>query len=109
MIDDRWQQIEDLFHTALERESEARAAFLYEVRASDPDLFAQVQKLINAHELSDSFIDSSAYELATETLADSEPVRLEGQTISHYRIVSRIGRGGMGEVFLEAPALGDDS
>ena len=72
MNPERWQKVEELYHAALEREKDQRDSFLAEACDSDPDLLAQVQKLINAHDLSGSFIDSPAYEINTQTLHDPQ-------------------------------------
>jgi len=54
---DRLQQIEDLFHAALEREQAERAAFLAEACADDPSLLDAVNALLTAHDQSWSLLD----------------------------------------------------
>lgn len=100
MSPELWGKIEELYHAALERESHERASFLAQACESDTELLTQVEKLIAAHDQSGSFIDSPAYELATESLIEPLAQSLEGRSMTHYKIVSRIGRGGMGEVYL---------
>ena len=96
---EHWERVEDLFHAALKLEPSERAAFLAEVRASDPELLAEVESLIAAHELEGSFIDSPAYDATTETVTTQADSRL-GRFVGRYSIVAPLGRGAMGDVYL---------
>lgn len=102
MTPDRWQQLDRLFHSALELDSEKRAAFLLEACAGDESLRRHVESLIAAHEEAGSFIECPALavearELAEETVSTN---LAPGKTISHYEIISPLGSGGMGHVYL---------
>jgi serine/threonine protein kinase len=99
---EHWQQLDNLFHAALERAPEQRAAFLDEACAGDESMRKQVDALLSAHEEAGSFIDAPAFEAEARALADSpeHPDSIVGQVISHYRIISSLGAGGMGEVYL---------
>jgi serine/threonine protein kinase/Tfp pilus assembly protein PilF len=106
---DRWEQIERLYHAALEREPDAREAFLVEVCAGDDDLRREVAGLLACDIPSDSFIQSPAIEIAARALA-AEPLietsnksmgsLIAGAQIGHYQLLEPLGRGGMGEVHL---------
>ena len=102
MTPDYWQQLDQLFHSALELEPEKRAAFLLEVCAGDESLRRQLEALISAHEEAGSFIEGSALEVEARELAgETVPTNLaSGKTISHYEIISPLGSGGMGDVYL---------
>jgi serine/threonine protein kinase/Flp pilus assembly protein TadD len=100
MDSERWQQIDQLFHSALEREPAERAAFLAQTCAGDDSLRKEVQSLIESHELSDSFIETPAADLAAELLASGAARLTAGQSVGPYQIVSLLGEGGMGEVYL---------
>ena len=104
MTPERWQQVKNLFHSALERESNHRALFLDEACAGDVLLRREVESLITSHEQTGSFIDSPAYEVAAEMLADEQTKSLLGQSIGHYQILASLGEGGMGEVYLARDA-----
>ncbi|MFN2513927.1 MAG: protein kinase [Pyrinomonadaceae bacterium] len=99
MTPERWQLVDELFHSVLEREPAERAAFLAEACAGDEVLRREVEKLITAHEEDGSFIDSPAY-ANPDLLIDDQTVLNVGQRLGHYKVISHIGSGGMGEVFL---------
>ncbi len=92
----QWQQIEPLYHAALERAPEARAAFLNEACAGDAELRREVESLLAFDEPAAHFIDQPA----AQNFAEEQSTMQMGQRISHYQLLSRLGKGGMGEVFL---------
>jgi len=100
MTPERWQQIDQLFHSALERDSGERAAFLAQACNGDESLRQEVESLIGSHEQSESFIEAPASDIAAELLAVSEARLTAGESVAHYQIVSLLGEGGMGEVYL---------
>ncbi|HJP93310.1 MAG TPA: protein kinase [Pyrinomonadaceae bacterium] len=102
MTPERWQQLDHLFHSALEVAQEKRAAFLREVCAGDDSLLRHVESLISAHEEAGSFIESPALEVEARELAgETAPTKIaSGKTISHYEIISPLGSGGMADVYL---------
>ncbi|HEX8844122.1 MAG TPA: protein kinase [Pyrinomonadaceae bacterium] len=104
MTTDRWQQIKEIFHSALEREPEERSAFLDKACVDDASLRKEVKALIAAHEKEGSFIDSPAYEVATDLIADNQDALARGQAFGHYEILYQLGKGGMGEVYLAEDA-----
>src|SRR6185436_16413973 len=95
---ERKQQIEDLFHAALAREPRERQSFLSEACSSDPSLRAEVESLISASEEPGSFLDTPAYKLPDGRIDPAES--LIGRSIGQYEIISLIGQGAMGDVYL---------
>ncbi len=100
MNQERWQQIDQMFHSALERDTSDRAAFLAQACGGDEALRREVESLIGSHELSDSFIEAPAADIAAELLAGSGAQLTAGHSLGPYQIVSLLGEGGMGEVYL---------
>ena len=100
MTPERWQQVNEIFHSALEREPARRAAFIDQACADDHELRKEVVSLIRSHENTDSFIDAPGFGAAAQLLAEDSPDLSVGQRIGHYKIISLLGSGGMGEVYL---------
>src|SRR5688500_3227791 len=98
---ERWQQVEQLYHDAMERAAGERAAFLAEACAGDERLRREVESLLAYEDRAENFIESPALEVAAKMMAEEEvATELAGQTINQYQIISHLGTGGMGEVYL---------
>ena len=98
MTPERWQQIERLYHAALERPVTERAAYLGEQCAGDDTLCREVESLLRNVE-PDGFLERRAMEVAAEVYASPTVPDLTGRKLGRYDVISRLGRGGMGEVY----------
>jgi tRNA A-37 threonylcarbamoyl transferase component Bud32 len=95
---DRWQQVNDIFHTALEHDPGSRDAYVRRATAGDPELLREVQTLLTTHLKDPDFLSRPAWEVAPE-LAYGDDDSLVGKVIGSYRVIEEIGRGGMGVVY----------
>ncbi|MDQ3012369.1 MAG: serine/threonine protein kinase, partial [Acidobacteriota bacterium] len=94
MTPERWHRIEQLYHQARECATDQRADWLTEACGGDDRLRRKVESLLDANDQAGEFIAVPALE------ADEQTRLLVHQHLNHYRILSRIGVGGMGEVWL---------
>ena len=94
----RWKRIEEIYHSALASPPERRAALLDELCLDDPDMRREVESLLEAREQAGSFLSASHLQDHIAQLAPE--TSLVGHTLGHYHILSAIGAGAMGEVYL---------
>lgn len=100
MTPERYQRIGRLFDEALELAPERRAAWLAQACSDDAGLLDDVEKLLANHVESEKFLSRPALDVAAELLAQNHAPFASGKQISHYKILSPLGAGGMGEVYL---------
>ena len=92
---EHWTRLRAVFEGARALPLDARPAFLSEACRGDDSLLQEVERLLASHDAAGSFLETPAAALADQTMM----VGLEGQRLGAYRIESRIGAGGMGEVY----------
>ena len=98
MKPDRWRQITGIFEAALQRPSGERLAFVDQACVDDSELRREVQAMLESHEEASHFIEGPAINVVASQSGDG--TSLIGQTIAHYQVLSLLGSGGMGDVYL---------
>jgi eukaryotic-like serine/threonine-protein kinase len=101
MEPERWRQIEDLFHLALDCEPGRRSVFLDSSCGGDASLRREIESLLSSYEKG-SFTEMSAFAEGIKLLEESEERSHTGQMLGPYRVIRKIGHGGMGAVYLAA-------
>ena len=124
MSPERWQQIEAVFQSAVDLSPHERERYLETACGADPELRAEVVRLLSSADLADDFIESPVWtdssflnSSAKKLISDSLENHIElpnadefiGRKIGVYQLMSEIGRGGMGAVFLANRADGEFS
>jgi eukaryotic-like serine/threonine-protein kinase len=107
MDNDRWHHVDKLLQSALDRPASERDLFLRRACGGDERLEQELRSLVAAHDGAEDFLGTPAIDLAARQLMGSggtddmqgtgDP--LVGQTVARYRVVGRVGGGGMGVVY----------
>jgi serine/threonine protein kinase len=111
---ERWRRIEELFHAALELDPQARPAFLQQACGDDAPLIKEVESLLDASGKTLDFVPQAvvavAHKMSAEGRHEEDVTGIQpelfkttitaGTELAHYRVISLLGAGGMGEVYL---------
>jgi len=98
---ERWALIERICQEALDRPPDERAAYLSEVCADDESLRQEVASLLACESVAERFIEAPPADLAAGLMAQQPALKSPiGRQVRHYEILSLLGAGGMGEVYL---------
>jgi hypothetical protein len=99
MSPDRWERIEELYHAALARQGEGRAAFLANACQGDEGLRREVESLVKQAGSASGLLDHPAVDVSH--IVSHVGTMLAGiRQVGNYRLLSLLGAGGMGQVYL---------
>ncbi len=95
MNSEEWGRVDQIFHEALDMPAAERTRFIEETCSGNPSLRREVEELIAAHETAGSFLEAGA----AQTYAAPSVTIAAGTRLGPYKIVAKIGEGGMGAVY----------
>src|SRR3984957_7807366 len=106
MEPERWQAVGRIYHSALQCQEVERNTYLDQACASDQSLRDEVESLLKYAERPARFLDAPALEVVAHRLANDlrtqdaiNASRLINARIAQYRIVGKLGAGGMGDIY----------
>ena len=99
MTPERWGEVEDLYHKALQVRKEERASFLESHCLNNESLRQEVESLLSRYEGAGSFLDEPAAKAGAALRTEPVLSLHVGSRLGLYEITGLLGKGGFGEVY----------
>src|SRR5438552_6787757 len=100
MTPERWEQVGKLYQAALPLQPDERDTFLNDACGDDTAMRREVESLLAAEDGAGSFLAAGAMKDAARMLVEEKSLSLVAKELGHYQVLSLLGAGGMGEVYL---------
>jgi eukaryotic-like serine/threonine-protein kinase len=97
--EERRRRIEEVCVGALARNNHDRAAFVAASCGDDATLRQQVDELLAHAQAAEGFLAMPVAAMAAQVLGQNDPMPMVGRQLGSYIMGSRLGAGGMGEVY----------
>src|ERR1700682_1445102 len=97
---ERAQHVAEIVEAALERDAADLPSFLDESCGDDPPLRKEIESLLAYQKEATDFIEAPAYASAAGSLTEESGELKPGDLLGEHKILSLLGQGGMGEVYL---------
>lgn len=96
MSSNNWVEVKEILDRLLETDMSERAALLEKLELS-PEMKSEVESLLSFETDAEALMNLPAVEFSKDLITDDD---LTGQEIGAYRVISELGHGGMGAVYL---------
>src|SRR2546429_8964578 len=100
MTSERWEQVGKFYQAALALPPDERENFLDDACGGDTAMRREVKSLLAADSDAGTFLAAGAMKDAAKMLVQDKSLMPIGKKLGHYQILSLLGAGGMGEVYL---------
>ena len=100
MTPERWEQVGKLYQAARALPPDECETFLDDACGDDTAMRREVESLLAAEDVAGSFLAAGAMKDAAKMLVEDKSLSLDGKELGHYHVLSPLGSGGMGEVYL---------
>ena len=98
-MNNNWEEREQIFHEALALHGEQRNSFLLKACSENKKQLSEIEALLKAFESDADFLEEPVFDIALGLFGKKNSRILTGSTLGFYQVGTKIGEGGMGEVY----------